>query len=80
MVDRVQDLLAQGRFYYLDNDSNQIFIEEHRKYQWDEKTLNSDDPKVIKIDDHTVDAFKYLCRDNETAFGLKWGRWSLERI
>lgn len=74
MVDRVQDLLAQGRFYYLDNDSNQIFIEEHRKYQWDEKTLNSDDPKVIKIDDHTVDAFKYLCRDNEMSFGLKWGR------
>ena len=74
MVDRVQDLLAQGRFYYLDNESNKIFIEEHRKYQWDEKTLNSDDPKVIKIDDHTVDAFKYLCRDNEMAFGLKWGR------
>ena len=74
MVDRVQDLLAQGRFYYLDNDSNQIFIEEHRKYQWDEKTLNSDDPKVIKIDDHTVDSFKYVCIDNEMAFGLKWGR------
>lgn len=74
MVDRVQDLLAQGRFYYLDNDSNQIFVEEHRKYQWDEKTLNSDDPKVIKIDDHTVDSFKYVCIDNEMAFGLKWGR------
>lgn len=74
MVDRVQDLLAQGRFYYLDNESNQIFIEEHRKYQWDEKTLQSDDPKVIKVEDHTVDAFKYVCIDNEMDFGLKWGR------
>src|SRR5690625_4403684 len=62
MIDHVHDLLAQGRFYYLENpyptglqhcDSNDIFIEEHKKYQWDEKTLNSDDPKVIKEDDHT---------------------------
>lgn len=72
MIDRVQDLLAQGRFYYLKRSENDIFIAEHRKYQWDEKTLQSDDPKVIKEDDHTCDGFMYLCVDNERDFGLKW--------
>lgn len=72
MIDRVQDLLAQGRFYYLKRSENDIFIAEHRKYQWDEKTLQSDDPKVIKEDDHTCDMFQYAVRDNERDFGLKW--------
>lgn len=72
MIDRVQDLLAQGRVYYLDQPANQIFIKEHQKYQWDENTLQSDNPKVIKEDDHTVDAFKYCVLDNERDFGLKW--------
>ena len=72
MIDRVQDLLAQGRFYYLKRPENDIFIAEHRKYQWDENTLQSDDPKVIKEDDHTCDSFMYLCVDNERDFGLKW--------
>ena len=72
MIDRVQDLLAQGRFYYLDRSDNEIFIAEHRKYQWDENTLQSDDPKVIKVDDHTCDQFQYLCLSNERAFGLKY--------
>lgn len=72
MIDRVQDLLAQGRFYYLERESNDIFIAEHQKYQWDENTLQSDDPKVIKVDDHTCDQFKYLCLDNERSFGLRY--------
>lgn len=72
MIDRVQDLLAQGRFYYLKRPENDIFIVEHQKYQWDENTLQSDDPKVIKEDDHTCDGFMYLCVDNERDFGLKW--------
>jgi phage terminase large subunit len=72
MIDRVQDLLAQGRVYYLDQPDNRIFIKEHQKYQWDENTLQSDSPKVIKEDDHTVDAFKYCVLDNERDFGLKW--------
>src|SRR5690625_5235663 len=80
MIDYVHDLLAQGRFYYLKNpyptglehaDSNDIFIEEHKKYQWDEKTLNSDDPKVIKEDDHTVDEFQYFCTANARNLRLK---------
>lgn len=72
MIDNVQDLLAQGRFYVLKKPSNQIFIEEHRKYQWDANTLQSDDPKVIKVDDHTVDAFKYYVQDNLRKLGLKY--------
>lgn len=80
MVDYVHDLLAKGRFYYLKNpyptglkyaDSNDIFIEEHKKYQWNEKTLNSDDPKVIKEDDHTVDEFQYFCTANARNLRLK---------
>ena len=71
MIDFVQDLLAQGRFYYLNTSANEVFVDEHRRYQWDEKTLNSDDPKVIKIDDHTVDAFMYLVLTMAAQWGLK---------
>lgn len=71
MIDFVQDLLAQGRFYYLDKPSNDIFIEEHKKYMWDEKTLHSDDPKVVKDDDHTCDAFQYLVVTMASQWGLK---------
>ena len=71
MIDNVHVLLAQGRFYYLDTPNNRIFIEEHKKYQWDEKTLNSDDPQVIKEDDHTCDAFQYYVNDNLRKLGLK---------
>lgn len=71
MIDNVHVLLAQGRFYYLDTENNKIFIEEHKKYRWDEKTLNTDDPKVIKEDDHTVDATIYYVNDNLRKLGLK---------
>lgn len=40
MIDRVQNIVAQGRFYYLDTEENKIFIEEHRNYRWDEKTYH----------------------------------------
>lgn len=72
MIDRVQNIVAQGRFYYLDTEANKIFIEEHRNYRWDEKTLNSDDPKVIKEEDHTCDQFQYFVRDNERLLGLRY--------
>lgn len=72
MIDNVQDLLAQGRFYYLNTPANQIFITEHRKYQWDVDTLQSDDPKIIKIDDHTCDAFQYYVQDNLKKLNLKY--------
>ncbi|PEB52455.1 PBSX family phage terminase large subunit [Bacillus sp. AFS098217] len=72
MIDNVQDLMAQGRFFVLNTPANQIFIEEHRKYQWDANTLQSDDPKVIKEDDHTVDSFQYYVQDNLQKLGLKY--------
>lgn len=72
MIDNVQDLLAQRRFFVLDTPNNQIFIEEHRKYQWDADTLQSDDPKIIKVDDHTCDAFQYYVNDNLRKLGLKY--------
>ncbi|HAO5787403.1 TPA: PBSX family phage terminase large subunit [Listeria monocytogenes] len=64
MIDFVHDLLAQGRFYYLDIAVNKIFIEEHRKYQWDAKTIATDKPDVLKENDHTCDAFQYYVKDN----------------
>lgn len=73
MIDYVSSLLSQGRVYYLDIPDNQIFIEQHRQYQWDEKTIQSDDPHVIKENDHTVDAFKYFAIDNARKLGLKQG-------
>lgn len=72
MIDNVQDLLAQGRFFVLKTPANEIFLTEHKKYQWDADTLQTDDPKVIKIDDHTCDAFQYYVQDNLRKLGLKY--------
>lgn len=72
MIENVQDLLSQGRFFMLRNENNRIFYEEHKKYQWDAETLNSDDPKVIKEDDHTCDAFQYYVNDNLQKLNLKY--------
>lgn len=71
MIDNVHDLLAQGRFLVLNTPNNQIFLDEHRKYQWDADTINTDDPKVIKEDDHTCDMFQYYVNDNLRKLGLK---------
>ena len=71
MIDMVISLLAEGRFYYLDIPANKIFYEEHKMYRYDEKTIHTDDPKVIKEDDHTVDEFKYFVLDNARDLGLK---------
>ncbi|OQM47526.1 terminase [Anoxybacillus sp. UARK-01] len=72
MIENVYDLLAQGRFFYLNTKNNEIFIEEHKRYQWDPETLQSDDPKVIKENDHTCDAFQYYINDNLQKLGLKY--------
>lgn len=80
MFDYVHSLLADGRFYYLKDpypigmpftDSTEVFIEEHKKFSWDEKTLHSDNPRVIEEDDHSVDMFVYLCLSNARDFRLK---------
>lgn len=55
MIDSFQSLLAEGGFYYLDTENNKVFIEEHKMYRWDENTIHSDNPNVIKEDDHTCD-------------------------
>lgn len=70
MIDRVQDLLAQGRMYVLKTPGNQVFLDEHKKYQWDPATVNSDHPRVIKEYDHSCDALKYGILDNEQLLGL----------
>ncbi|GAX04562.1 terminase large subunit [Secundilactobacillus pentosiphilus] len=74
MIDYVSSLLAQGRVYYLDIPANEIFVEQHQQYQWDEKTVHSDEPRVIKENDHTVDAFKYFAIDNARELGLRQGK------
>ncbi|VDG26356.1 PBSX family phage terminase large subunit [Lactiplantibacillus mudanjiangensis] len=72
MIDHVQDLLATGRFFYLSNEANKIFVSQHQKYQWDGKTVKTDKPKVIKVDDHTCDAFMYFVLDNLRDLDLIW--------
>lgn len=71
MIDYVHALLAQGRFYYVKKQSNEIFIEEHKRYQFKEETILSDNPQVVKDDDHTCDAFQYFVIDNARDLNLK---------
>ncbi len=72
MIENVYDLLSQGRFFILDTENNKIFYEEHKKYQWDAKTLKTPNPEVIKVDDHTCDAFQYYVNDNLQKLNLKY--------
>lgn len=76
MVDYPQDLLAQGRVFILRKKENEIFIEQHQQYRWEDqktgkKNRNPDDPQVVKENDHTCDAFQYFCMDNKQLLGLK---------
>lgn len=71
MIDNVHSILGAGRFYYLDTDNNQVFIEQAKQYRWDDKTVNSDDPRVVKEDDHTLDAFQYFVLDNARDLKLR---------
>jgi phage terminase large subunit len=71
MIENVEDLLAQNRMHVLNNEPNKIFLDEHKKYQWDPDSLLTDKPKVIKVHDHTVDAFQYYVNNNLSKLGLK---------
>lgn len=73
MIDTFQSLLAEGRFYYLDTANNKVFIEEHKMYRWDEKTIQTDNPNVIKDDDHTCDVAQYFVLDNAKILSLRVG-------
>nr|WP_197093043.1 PBSX family phage terminase large subunit [Carnobacterium maltaromaticum] len=83
MIDYVHDLLAQGRFFILSQTNNQkkpndysgandIFLEEHKKYRWDEKTVKGANVEVVKEDDHTCDTFQYFVLDNLRELGLDY--------
>ena len=72
MIDYVHSLVASGRFYYLNTPANEIWYVQHRDYRYDDKTINTDDPKVIKEDDHTVDQTQYFVLDNAALLGLKY--------
>lgn len=72
MIAYVYDLLAQGRFYYLESSNNQVFIEEHRKYQMDADSLRTPNPKVVEVDVHTCNMFQYYVVDNLQKLRLKF--------
>ncbi|MCW6682065.1 PBSX family phage terminase large subunit [Aerococcaceae bacterium NML160702] len=72
MVDYVCTLLAQGRLHYLATQGNEVFEREHKNYRWDERTINRDNPEVIKEDDHTCDALMYFVIDNLQDLNLKY--------
>lgn len=76
MVDYVQDLLAQGRFFVLKTEGNKIFMTEHQQYRWDSRSIetNPDNPSVVKVDDHTCDTFQYFVLDNLSHLGLAVGK------
>lgn len=59
------------RVYVVRSENNmKYFLEEHKRYMWDEKTVMSDNPAVVKTDDHTCDAFQYFVMDNLRDLGL----------
>ncbi len=71
MTEHVQSLLAQGRLFVCRTQNNDdYFMEEHKRYTWDERTIMSDNPAVLKVDDHTCDALQYGIVDNLRDFGL----------
>ncbi|KRN08801.1 phage terminase, large subunit, PBSX family [Liquorilactobacillus mali KCTC 3596 = DSM 20444] len=73
MIEYVQSLLAEGRFYYLNTQNNVgMFIPQHEQYQWDEKTVESDDPHVIKVFDHECDPLQYYVITEKRALGLQY--------
>lgn len=72
MIDYTHDLLAQGRFFVLKNENNQIFIDQMKQYAWDESTMQTETPQPIKENDHSVDMFQYFVVNNARALGLRY--------
>jgi len=72
MIENVETLLVESRVYVLNTPRNKIFLDEHKKYQWDPKSLEpGKEPQPIKVDDHTCDAFQYYVNNNLHKLGLK---------
>ena len=70
MIDYVVTMLAKGKVFYLDNQSNEVFADQHKTYRYDERSLQTPSPKVLEVDDHVPDAFQYLVVDNLRELGL----------
>lgn len=70
MIEYVQNFLATGKFFYLDNEHNQIFIDEHKKYRWDENSVRDEIPRPIKEHDHTCDCLQYAVLENRFDLNL----------
>lgn len=70
MIENTQTLIARGRVYYMDTENNKIWIEQMRQYRWKEETRETDDPQVVKENDHAVDAWQYVVNDNLQILGL----------
>lgn len=70
MIGYVQNFLATGKFYYIDNEDNKIFIDEHKQYRWDENTIHDEIPKPIKEHDHTCDCLQYAILENRFDLNL----------
>lgn len=70
MIGYVQNFLATGKFFYLDNENNQIFLDEHKQYRWDENTMQDEIPKPIKEHDHTCDCLQYAILENRFDLNL----------
>lgn len=70
MTEKVQNYLAQGRVYVVNTENNvKYFIEEHKRYQWEEGAEYQKNPSVVKDEDHTCDWFQYIITDNEKDLG-----------
>ena len=70
MIGYVQNFLATGKFFYLNTKNNQIFLDEHKKYRWDENTMHDEIPKPIKEHDHTCDCLQYAILENRFDLNL----------
>lgn len=72
MIDYTHDLLARGRFFVIANDNNQIFIDQMKQYQWEERTMITDNPQPIAENDHSVDMFQYFVVSHARQLGLRY--------
>lgn len=62
LIDQVRSFLRQGRFFILKNQNNKLFLQQHLTYQWKEgedEGQAGEKAKVLKINDHSVDALQY---------------------
>ncbi len=71
MIDYPQELLAQGRVFILRKRQTKFSLHSTNSIDGTKKTIATSDPKVIKENDHTCDAFQYFCIDNKRLLGLK---------